>query len=104
MFSVAATTVTPGPRVQAPSRDHREGGGCPLAAPRPCKSGVAANGRWIEASRPRVGYANYMQADEPIERVRAMFAEGAFDRLQALKRRYDPDNVLRRNQNIPPGQ
>jgi FAD/FMN-containing dehydrogenase len=49
------------------------------------------------------GYANYMQADEPIERVRAMFAEGAFDRLQALKQRYDPDNVLRRNQNIPPG-
>jgi FAD/FMN-containing dehydrogenase len=48
------------------------------------------------------GYANYMQADEPIERIRAMFAEGAFDRLQALKRRYDPDNVLRRNQNIPP--
>ena len=50
------------------------------------------------------GYANYMQADEPIERVRAMFADGAFDRLQALKRRYDPDNVLRRNQNIPPGE
>jgi FAD/FMN-containing dehydrogenase len=48
------------------------------------------------------GYANYMQADEPIERIRAMFAEGAFNRLQALKRRYDPDNVLRRNQNIPP--
>ncbi|HET9242819.1 MAG TPA: FAD-binding oxidoreductase [Gaiella sp.] len=50
------------------------------------------------------GYANYMQADEPLERIRAMFAEGAFDRLQALKRRYDPDNVLRRNQNIPPGE
>jgi FAD/FMN-containing dehydrogenase len=50
------------------------------------------------------GYANYMQADEPIERVRAMFADGAFDRLQELKRRYDPDNVLRRNQNIPPGE
>ena len=50
------------------------------------------------------GYANYMQADEPIERVRAMFADGAFDRLQVLKRRYDPNNVLRRNQNIPPGE
>jgi FAD/FMN-containing dehydrogenase len=49
------------------------------------------------------GYANYMQADEPIERVRAAFGEEAFDRLQALKRRYDPGNVLRRNQNIPPG-
>ena len=49
------------------------------------------------------GYANYMQADEPIERVRAAFGEEAFDRLQTLKRRYDPGNVLRRNQNIPPG-
>jgi FAD/FMN-containing dehydrogenase len=48
------------------------------------------------------GYVNYMQADEPIERVRATFGAEAFERLQALKRRYDPDNVLRRNQNIPP--
>jgi FAD/FMN-containing dehydrogenase len=43
-----------------------------------------------------------MQADEPIERVRAAFGEAAFARLQALKRRYDPQNVLRRNQNVPP--
>ena len=48
------------------------------------------------------GYVNYMQADEPIERVRAAFGDEAFSRLQALKRRYDPANVLRRNQNIPP--
>jgi FAD/FMN-containing dehydrogenase len=48
------------------------------------------------------GYLNYMQADEPIERVRAAFGDEAFARLQALKRRYDPDNVLCRNQNIPP--
>jgi FAD/FMN-containing dehydrogenase len=50
------------------------------------------------------GYMNYMQADEPIERVRAAFGDEAFGRLQALKRRYDPDNVLHRNQNIPPLQ
>jgi FAD/FMN-containing dehydrogenase len=48
------------------------------------------------------GYANYMQADEPLERVRAAFGADAFERLRALKRRYDPANVLRRNQNIPP--
>jgi hypothetical protein len=45
---------------------------------------------------------NYMQADEPIERVRAAFGEEAFERLQALKGWFDPGNVLRRNQNIPP--
>jgi FAD/FMN-containing dehydrogenase len=48
------------------------------------------------------GYANYMQADEPIERVRAAFGDQSFARLRELKRRYDPDNVLHRNQNIPP--
>jgi FAD/FMN-containing dehydrogenase len=48
------------------------------------------------------GYVNYMQADEPIERVRAAFGAESFARLQALKSRYDPKNVLRRNQNVPP--
>ncbi len=48
------------------------------------------------------GYVNYMQADEPIERVRATFGAETFDRLQKLKQQYDPNNVLHRNQNIPP--
>ena len=48
------------------------------------------------------GYVNYMQADEPVERLRAALGDKAFERLRALKKRYDPDNVLRRNQNIPP--
>jgi FAD/FMN-containing dehydrogenase len=48
------------------------------------------------------GYVNYMQADEPIERVRAAFVERTFERLRALKTEYDPANVLHRNQNIPP--
>ena len=47
-------------------------------------------------------YANYMQADEPMERVQGSFGGEAFDRLRALKSRYDPGNVLRRNPNIPP--
>jgi FAD/FMN-containing dehydrogenase len=48
------------------------------------------------------GYANYMQADEPLERIRGAFGDESFARLQALKSRHDPRNVLRRNQNIPP--
>ena len=48
------------------------------------------------------GYANYMQADEPLERVRAAFGPASFDRLRTIKSRYDPDNVLHHNQNIPP--
>ena len=48
------------------------------------------------------GYLNYMQDDEPLERVRAAFGHETFARLQAVKRNYDPGNVLRFNQNIPP--
>lgn len=48
------------------------------------------------------GYINYMQADEPIERVRAAFGAETFERLQRLKQKYDPNNALHRNQNIPP--
>ncbi len=48
------------------------------------------------------GYANYMQADEPLDRVRDAFGPHSFDRLRALKTRYDPRNVLHHNQNVPP--
>jgi len=37
------------------------------------------------------GYVNYMQADEPIERVRAAFGAEAFERLQALKGTLRPE-------------
>ena len=63
---------------------------------------VRETARAIEPWAFSGGYVNYMQADEPIERVRAAFGDAAFERLQALKRRYDPTNVLHRNQNIPP--
>ena len=43
-----------------------------------------------------------MQADESLDRVRAAFGNESFERLRALKSRFDPDNLLRRNQNIPP--
>jgi FAD/FMN-containing dehydrogenase len=60
---------------------------------------AAALERWSVGG----GYVNYMQADESTERVRAAFGSEAYERLQALKRRYDPTNVLHRNQNIAPG-
>jgi len=48
------------------------------------------------------GYINYMQADEPIDRLRAAFGDETFPRLRQLKTRCDCENVLHRNQNIPP--
>jgi len=46
-------------------------------------------------------YVNFV-ADEGPERVRAAYPGATWDRLAAVKATYDPDNLFRRNQNIPP--
>ncbi len=46
-------------------------------------------------------YVNFV-ADEGPERVHAAYPGATWDRLAAIKRRYDPDNVFHRNQNVPP--
>ena len=40
--------------------------------------------------------------DEDEGTVRAAYAGPNWDRLRELKRRYDPDNLFRANNNIPP--
>lgn len=45
-------------------------------------------------------YLNFI-GDEGGDRVRAAFGD-AYERLRRVKVAYDPDNVFRRNQNIPP--
>jgi FAD/FMN-containing dehydrogenase len=40
--------------------------------------------------------------DEGPERVRAAYPGPTWDRLAEAKRRYDPSNLFRRNQNVPP--
>jgi FAD/FMN-containing dehydrogenase len=47
-------------------------------------------------------YVNFL-SDEGPERVREAYPGPTWDRLVEVKRRYDPDNLFRRNQNIPPG-
>jgi hypothetical protein len=59
-------------------------------------------GYW-EATHPHSAggaYVNFMM-DEGDERVRATY-RGNYERLAEAKRRYDPDNVFRINQNIRP--
>jgi len=46
-------------------------------------------------------YMNFL-GDEGAERVRQAYGPQKYDRLQALKQKYDPENFFRINQNIPP--
>jgi FAD/FMN-containing dehydrogenase len=60
-------------------------------------------GFWREiAPRTDGAYVNFL-GDEGEERVRAAYPAATYDRLAAIKRRYDPDNLFRLNQNIRPG-
>ncbi len=63
--------------------------------------------RWVEdfASALRQSdtgtYVNFL-GDESAERVRSAYPGPTWERLTAIKRRYDPTNLFRLNQNIPP--
>lgn len=47
-------------------------------------------------------YVNFLM-EEGEERVRQAYGDAKYDRLKALKRKYDPTNVFSLNQNIKPG-
>jgi FAD/FMN-containing dehydrogenase len=48
------------------------------------------------------GYINFASADETQERVAATYGRKKYEKLVGLKRKYDPDNFFRLNQNIKP--
>jgi hypothetical protein len=68
-------------------------------------------GRAVEWARRTAGafgpvsrggaYTNFM-GDAGDERLRSSYGEAKYERLLALKRRYDPENLFRLNQNIAP--
>ena len=67
----------------------------------------AAREAWVShfAAALRQGeggaYVGFL-GEEGEERVREAYPESTWDRLAAIKRRYDPTNLFRLNQNIPP--
>ncbi|WP_331767225.1 FAD-binding oxidoreductase [Embleya sp. NBC_00896] len=71
------------------------------------RSDIEPNMAWCraysDALRPHVeeaGYVNFLDADDQ-DRVRSNYRQN-YDRLSAVKRRYDPGNLFRLNQNITP--
>jgi hypothetical protein len=58
---------------------------------------------FVDALRQRDtgAYVNFL-ADEGEARVRAAYPGRTWERLAAIKARYDPTNLFRLNQNIPP--
>jgi FAD/FMN-containing dehydrogenase len=58
---------------------------------------------WTALEPHQIGsvYVNFLM-DEGTERVRDAYGANKFDRLKRLKRRYDPGNIFRLNQNIAP--
>jgi FAD/FMN-containing dehydrogenase len=64
--------------------------------------------QWVrdagERGRPfstGASYINFQTADEGEDRVRATYGAN-FDRMAAIKAKYDPDNVFRSNRNVRP--
>lgn len=58
-----------------------------------------------EATRPfQTGetFLNFVEVSPTVERVRSAYTAEDWERLLALKKRYDPTNIFRFNRNIPP--
>ena len=67
----------------------------------------ATHRAWTEALHEALSandagvYSNFLEV-EGDERVRAAYPGGTYERLSEIKRRYDPFNLFRMNQNIRP--
>ena len=68
---------------------------------------IAVHGPWVDAFAAALrqgddgAYVNFL-GDEGEARIRAAYPGSTWDRLRQIKARYDPTNLFRLNQNIPP--
>ena len=99
------------PRTPRPSRIARRSSGSTSTASGPMPADDAARIAWVkgfsDAMRPHAmagQYVNFLGHDDADAHRKALAAYGPakLERLMALKRRYDPENLFRINHNIPP--
>jgi FAD/FMN-containing dehydrogenase len=73
----------------------------------PTTDDTSVHEQWVGAfadalrQRDRGVYVNFLASDAPAA-VRAAYPGATWERLVAIKRRYDPTNVFRLNHNISP--
>jgi FAD/FMN-containing dehydrogenase len=65
---------------------------------------IAANRAFADAMRAFGTGAAYLNFTPEADRVQAAYGDAKYERLVALKDRYDPDNLFRMNQNIRPSR
>jgi FAD/FMN-containing dehydrogenase len=56
----------------------------------------------LRKDQPGAAYVGFL-ADEGEDRIRETYPPPTWERLVAIKDHYDPTNLFRRNQNVPPG-
>ena len=68
---------------------------------------VAWTRAFAEAMKPfgigREAFPNFIETDDGTARLRETYGEDKYARLVEVKGKWDPDNLFRLNQNIPPG-
>jgi FAD/FMN-containing dehydrogenase len=65
---------------------------------------IAANRAFADAMRPYGTGAAYLNFTPEADRVRDAFSDAKYERLVALKDKFDPENLFRGNQNIKPSR
>jgi FAD/FMN-containing dehydrogenase len=64
----------------------------------PAQSAACAGTRVFGSER---AYVNFLTGDETRSRIREAYGPALFERLQRIKRTYDPTNLFSGNLNIP---
>jgi hypothetical protein len=69
-----------------------------------CRGTIGSNGKFARTDIPRLKkmLVDQVIGEEGDARIRAAYGDAKYERLARLKRRFDPENLFRLNQNIPP--